>query len=172
MKSDRDKDFFVEDGVFYIPLKDGLRVRIDEEDAEYLSQFYWQVYPTRTKKSFYAVRNNGYAPDGRRLKVRMHREIMRVTDPKITVDHINRDTTDNRKINLRLCSQLDNCKNQESRGGTSKYRGVHLHKPGVWRAGMTLNYKRIDLGLFDDEELANLACIAARKEHYGEFTND
>jgi len=56
----------------------------------------------------------------------MHRFIIGVEDSKVHVDHINHDTLDNRKSNLRLCTNAENIRNQKIRkGGSSKYKGVY-----------------------------------------------
>ena len=56
---------------------------------------------------------------------KMHRLIMDVTDPNIHVDHINGNTYDNRKENLRLCNNSTNHMNQRVRKDNScGFKGV------------------------------------------------
>lgn len=58
-----------------------------------------------------------------------HRWIMRCPDNKV-VDHINRSPLDNRRSNLRVCSQGDNMVNRKmQRNNQSGYRGVLIAKP-------------------------------------------
>lgn len=151
--------------VYFIYLTKNQKTLVDKEDYDYLNQFHWQAIAGRTKKEFYAIRNNGYASNGTRLKVRLHRELMNAPDG-YEVDHINGDTLDNRKSNLRICSHAENVRNQKSRGGKSIYRGVTKHINGYWRSRITVNYRRIHLGLFKTEYEAHLACEKARKEKY------
>ena len=151
----------------YIELTKGHKSLVDDDDYEILNSFNWQAQPTRLKDGYYAIRNNGCDKKGTRLKVRMHRSIMNCPTG-FEVDHINGNTLDNRKSNLRIVTHDVNIKNQKSRlVGKSKYRGVTQHAHLGWRARITINYKRICLGVFPTEEMAAEAAIAARKELYG-----
>lgn len=55
----------------------------------------------------------------------MHRLILMAPD-SFTVDHINHDTLDNRRENLRLASQSEQNQNRKITKGKSKYKGVYL----------------------------------------------
>ncbi len=85
----------------------------------------------------------------------MHREILK-TDQEI--DHINGNTLDNRKENLRPSNRLMQTRNRASSiGSSSKYIGIHLHKlTGKWRAQIKINGKVKSLGLFFTQEDAFL----------------
>jgi hypothetical protein len=91
--------------------------------------------------------------------------------PGMCVDHINGNTLDNRRSNLRICAQEENnrnrCKNSNS---TSGYKGVfwdnHYKK---WASYIQVNNKRIYLGRFNDPKKAYVAYVAASKKHHGEF---
>ena len=91
---------------------------VDEDDYEYLNQFTW--YCTSSK---YAARKP------RSGIIYIHRLIMDCP-LNLFVDHINHDTLDNRKENLRICSKRDNQRHQQKRKGvtSSKYKGVHFFK--------------------------------------------
>lgn len=90
-------------------------------------------------------------------------------ESRSVVDHINRDKLDNRRCNLRICSQRQNTMNQAKHAkAASKYKGVHAHK-GKWRARIVPNGKNIHLGLFDHEKDAALAYNVAAQRHYGEY---
>ena len=152
--------------VFHIPLTREQVALVDKDDYERLKNYCWQAQPNRTKTKYYAVRNNGFDERGTRLKVKMHREIMNAP-PGLDVDHINGDTLDNRKENLRICQHINNIQNQKSRGGKSPYRGVTKHKKG-WRARITVNYERKCLGVYSTQEEARGAYIEATKKYYRE----
>ena len=79
----------------------------------------------------------------------------------LTVDHINRDPWDNRFANLRLADYTQQAVNRGNyRNSVSRYRGVGWHKAtGKWQARVGLRGTRINLGLFDTEELAHEARV-------------
>lgn len=90
--------------------------------------------------------------------------------PTKQIDHINRDKKDNRIENLRECSQQENSRNVKTKGGVSRYKGVHWDsKKKIWSAGAKMNYKTIYLGYFKDEEDAAKAYDKFAVENYGEF---
>lgn len=112
----------------------------------------------------YAVASNW--PNAHR---RVHRVIMRATDEQI-VDHISRDTMDNRRRNLRVATSSSNGGNSIQRGGTSKYKGVSWSKQyGCWVASIMVNRKSHQLGRFHSEENAARVYDAAAIEAFGEF---
>jgi len=78
------------------------------------------------------------------------------------IDHINHNKDDNRIVNLRICSQLDNCRNYPlSKRNKTGFTGVSFRsKKGLYYATIKVLNKSIHLGAFKTIELA----IAARKE--------
>lgn len=91
--------------------------------------------------------------------------------PKNFIDHINGDSTDNRICNLRDVSPIVNAQNQRSAKQTNKLGllGVCLHKKSnKYQAQITVNKKRIQIGLFNTAEEAHAEYIKAkRKLHLG-----
>lgn len=88
------------------------------------------------------------------------------------VDHIDTDRLNNRRSNLRSCTNQQNQFNQKPRSNTaSKYKGVTLlwNKPKPYYAGIHLNGIRIHLGVFVLEKEAALAYNEAAIEYFGEF---
>jgi len=87
------------------------------------------------------------------------------------IDHKNRDRSDNRILNLRECTQLQN---QKNRGLTivnkSGYKGVSWHKSkNRWRAGITVDGESIHLGSFTCKHEAAKAYNEAALKYHGEF---
>lgn len=116
---------------------------------------------------------NGYLlimVQGRRYKVhRLAWLYMSGEWPKLDIDHINRDRTDNRIENLRDVSRKQNLQNASKRSdNTSGHPGVSWHKAsGKWQAKIEHNYKGIHLGLFTDIEEANAARKAGELKYWG-----
>jgi len=76
------------------------------------------------------------------------------------VDHINNDTLDNRRCNLRVCSNSANLRNGKIRpNNKSGFTGVFFYK-GSWGARIRVKYKTINLGYFDTFDEA----VNCRKE--------
>lgn len=104
------------DSVVRVPLSNGKFAIVDAGDASLVEGYNW------------SDKGNGYAMAWNRGIggfVLMHRLIARA--PKgLDVDHINHDTLDNRRANLRVCSRKLNNHNRRgaNRGAKSKYIGV------------------------------------------------
>lgn len=114
-----------------IELTKGYVAIVDDEDYSRLSRYSWCIVCDR-----YAGRQvkDTTKASGQRL-VYMHRVIMDAPDG-MEVDHINHDTLDNRKINLRVCTRGQNRRNGHGWGETSQFKGVAVIK-GRWIAQIT-----------------------------------
>jgi hypothetical protein len=109
--------------------------------------------------------------DGKRRTVYLHREILGLTfgvDGKSTVhvDHINGNTLDNRRSNLRTATQGQNNQNRwrmrpDNRSG---YRGVFF-RDGKWVACVSIAGRRHWVGSFTDPHTAGAAVSAYRRAH-------
>lgn len=97
--------------------------------------------------------------------------------PELEIDHINGNTLDNRIENLRLATRVENQRNtRKPQDNKSGYKGVHLCKStGRYRSVIYLRdkdtgrKKRLELGRFDDPELASLAYDTAAERFFGSF---
>jgi len=102
----------------------------------------------------------------------MHRLIMGVTDRRVWTDHINHDGLDNRRANLRVCTNRQNQRNQRAQGvpKTSRYKGVWFStREHCWTAQIAVGDNRIHLGYFTSEESAAVAYDNAARKYFGEF---
>lgn len=159
-----------------IELTRGMVALIDDRDFEELSKYSWHAHFNKTNGTYVARR---IIHLGKKSKgVRMHRQIMGVTNPKIQVDHINLDTLDNRRSNLRLATNGNNeCNKRKQPECSSIYKGVCWRKSSSkWRARINIpnssgvgHGKRVELGSFSDQVEAAIAYDEAAKIHYGEF---
>lgn len=86
------------------------------------------------------------------------------------IDHINHDKSDNSWANLRECSKAENSFNRTApANNTSGYRGVSLTRNKKWKAESWISGKKINLGVHDTPERADIACRIFRYFHHGEF---
>lgn len=120
-----------------------IKTLIDLEDIEKLTRITWGLYKRNAKSDTFYIRASIQGKD-----CRLHRLLMNC--PKgLVVDHINHNTLDNRKSNLRVCTNRENlqnrkldCRNKTGITGIYKTDKKYL-------ASICFNYKLIHLGLFD-----------------------
>lgn len=149
-----------------IQLTQGFVTIVDDEDYEWLNAFPWHYLLGYARK-------NVIGPDRKQHPEFMHRWILGLEwgDPR-PGDHINHDSLDNRRSNLRICSDMkDNATNVSARVGcSSRFKGVSWHKAGNrWRAYISFDGKHQHIGSYVTEEEAARAYDRAAIEHYGEF---
>lgn len=168
-----------------IQLTQGQVALVDDEDFEFLSQRKWHA--AKWKHGFYARSHNGWTNGKQNKLSKMHRVVMKIDDPAIFIDHIDGNTLNNQKSNLRKCSPAENQKNQFSRKGKSNYLGVNVQEskrklasgePVVYkyyRSEIRVNTKGIFLGQFpftpEGEKEAAKTYDEAAKKYHGEFAN-
>lgn len=144
-------------------LNKNIKVKVDNSDFEYLNQFIWYIRGLN-----YAGRvewKNNISKT-----ILMHREIMKAK-PGELLDHVNKDTLDNRKKNLRFCSRSTNAMNCKiHKHNTSGYKGVSKFN-NKWRAYIVKNNKQIYIGLFESKEKAAKAYNKKAKELFKEFAS-
>lgn len=147
-----------------VPLSKGKVAVIDELDAPWVMERKWFARPVRGGY-WYAVTNDG----GGRKRLVMHREILGAKQHEI-VDHVNGDTLDNRRSNLRLCNRSENMANRAKRVGRSRFKGVvYRADRNRWYAQIGHNGRRRFLGSFETEESAAIAYDAAARSLFGSF---
>lgn len=147
-------------------LSDGSCVIVDSEDYLRVCNFNWRVHKDHGAVYARIGTNSG----GVKRTVRLHQVILQYCFP-LVVDHINGNGLDNRKENLRLCTNTENIRNaQRKPKGASSYRGVHFSKnTRKWCAKIRNGGEAIILGYFDDEREAAIAYDLAAKQYHGEF---
>jgi len=122
-----------------IQLTRGMATTVDDDCLELLLKNKWQAKARRDGKGWYAVARGGR---------RMHRVILGASPGQI-VDHINGDGLDNRKCNLRLGTQSQNCVNRKDTPG-NYLRGTRPKKD-KWQAYIKYEGKQRSLGYYDTE---------------------
>jgi hypothetical protein len=156
-----------------IPLTRGFTTIVDDIDADF-ADYKWHI--RSVKRGRYAARQIAKKPD---RKVDMHRAILsRILGRELAkgeiCDHIDGDTLNNRRSNLRVATNAENLRNQAiRRDNTSGYKGVSYSKTArKYRAQITINGTRVCLGYFTEPELAYEAYVAAAVRQYGAYAHD
>ena len=100
--------------------------------------------------------------------IRLHRLIMNAPEGMV-VDHINHNPLDNRRRNLRICTQRDNARNvQRSVRNTSGFKGVNYETK--YRARIRDNNgRKLSLGYYENAIDAAIAYDKAAIAIHGEF---
>jgi len=115
---------------------------------------------------------NGYASTHINFKrLTIHQFLFDTKGQYYCIDHRNRDKLDNRRENLIQTSKSENTFNQKiSTRNTSGVVGVTWHKSAnKWMSSITLNHKKIYLGLFKNFEDAVNARKKAELKYFGEI---
>ena len=151
-----------------IPLTQGFVCIVDDADYEWINARKWKASP-EGPTCVYANRTV-HGPNGRSSQERMHRIIAGAKEGEL-VDHINGDTLDNRRSNLRIADASHNSCNRKSvRGSSSSFKGITWHR-GVrkWQAAIKAHGRQHYLGVFASEVDAAKAYDAAAREMHGDF---
>ncbi len=145
-----------------IPVYGGLITLVDDEDFEMLSRYTWHLHRRYVETLIRPV------PRGKQVALVMHRLLLQ-PPAGMEVDHINGNTLDNRRANLRICTHAENCRNRRQRSDNrSGLKGVSPY-PGGYRATIFVDGRNIHLGCFTDLEEAARAYDEAAVRYYGEF---
>lgn len=150
-----------------IALSQGRYALVDESDFIEINKYKWHF------AGGYARRNIKLANGKRRMEF-MHRVIANTSSEKFT-DHIDGDTLNNQKCNLRNVEKAQNAMNARKKAdASSKYKGVSFFKRekdkvGKWTSKIQVNKNTILLGYFKSEIEAALAYNQAAIKNFGEY---
>lgn len=141
---------------------------IDNEDVQRVNEYHWGIFAAKSQVcdyvAYYAFNSNN--------EIFLHRLIMECPSNNV-VDHIDGNTLNTRKNNLRICTRKDNAKNRKvSKNNTSGCAGVlwntKIPTP-KWMSYICINNKAKTLGYFDNFEDAVKVRKEAELKYYGEY---
>ena len=136
----------------------GGTITFDLSDMDVFTGATWRVKGKRWK----------YVITGRFGRRKFHREIMNAR-PGEVVDHIDGDTLNNSRSNLRLCTNSQNIRNMKPRAG-KRFKGISLiARSGMYRAQIMYQRVKINLGNYPTAEAAAMAYDAHARKLDGEF---
>ena len=134
------------------------RTKIDIEDIKKVKKYKW-----------YLSNNNYVNHDENGFRTSLHRLIMDCPENK-QVDHINGDTLDNRKSNLRIVNNRQNTVNSKYRSNFySEDVGVRKKDNGKWVSKIKYKYKTIYLGTFKNKNKAIEKRREAEVKYFGKY---
>ena len=154
-----------------LELTKGKVALVDDEDFDRVSSWRWKA--VKMGRHWRAVRTirTGPGVDGCRGTIYLHRQITNA--PKgMDVDHIDGDSLNNQKSNLRVCTRSENIANSrvQIRKKSSRFKGViWLKKNSCWQAGITIGGKYIYLKSLQLEEDAARCYDEAARTRFGDF---
>lgn len=129
----------------------------DLEDYDIIKDYCWHI------------NKSGYVVCKRDKLISMHRLVMQAPD-NVLVDHIYHKTNDNRKSQLRLCTNSENQMNRKCSNSSSGICGVYWYAAQQkWSAEIGINGEKIFLGLYNDINQAIQARKQAEEKYFKEF---
>ena len=139
-------------------------------------ELYWKIAPCKSVK---VGQKAGYF-NGKYKKIKIqeksyfaHRLIFIMFNGYVPdfVDHIDNNPQNNAIENLREATKQQNNSNAKLRSDAkSDAKGVNWHKKQKkWNVRVSVSNKRINVGSFDNFELAELVAIMAREKYHGAF---
>ena len=115
------------------------------------------------------ITDHGYVMLGDKY---LHRLILNPSTD-MQIDHINKNKLDNRRCNLRVCTNSENQMNRgKTRANTVGVKGVYRARGSIkkiYRAQIKANKKTYYLGSFEKPDEAGAAYKKAAKQLHGEF---
>lgn len=154
-------DLSGEYGVGYVP--SGEEFYFDLEDYNLIKDYRWNIGDKRqVPKYIRAIHRMEHK------MIRLHRLIMSAQEDEV-VDHINHNTFDNRKENLRIVTHQQNSFNKQNQKRKQLRRGIYLTPSGNYISRIIFNGKKINLGTYKTIEEATCAREKAEIQYYGEY---
>jgi hypothetical protein len=153
----------------YLSVHPGLKVKVDREDLKRVNEHSWRVTKGTTGRLRVVTSIRG--PTGVRT-VTLGKFLMKPPKNKQVYPRRFNEGLDYRKFNLVVCtlSERQRLLPKKRTKSTSEYRGVSRTKGKKWRAGIEVNGKSINLGLFKSEKAAAEAYNKAARKSFGDLS--
>lgn len=158
--------------LFHSPKYGAKTILIDDEDYELIKPYKWSISCVRGQ--FYMVHT--YWPGLKSKTIKMHRLIMGVLGtPKIHIDHIDRNSLNNQKLNMRKATIAENSRNVgPNKRSHTGYKGVYLYKypnknAGKYTAALRYDGKTFHGGYFKTAKEAAQKYNEMAIKYHGEF---
>lgn len=164
------KNTYIEKESFYIIEIEGTingKIIVDKEDYSKMIKYKWYIvdkkYPTCKA---YDYKN--------KKVILMSKMVTGYYDGELLIDHINGNTLDNRRENLRLLTHKDNMKNRRLHSNSSSgVSGVHyIKKKMLWEARISNNNYSFCLGFYKNKEDAIKSRLEAESFFFGELSRN
>jgi len=172
-------DYIIEDNITKIIMtnknNEKIITIIDTEDLERVKSFgvRWCAKRDKHNKLYYAMGTKWEIVNDEPKLITYCLNILLVNGKKgYHVDHINNDSLDNRKENLRIATVSNNTRNRKSKNSnnSSGYRNVcWIKSKGQWVVQLHIDGKNKRLGYFNDVHEAGKFAEEMRKKYYKEF---
>lgn len=137
-------------------------ILVSDEDFKWLSERRWGIK---------ICAGGPYATQVSRPDIMMHRELLGcVKGDGVHVDHVNGNTLDNQRHNIRKATNTQNRRNCKiPKDNTTGYKGVWMGRNLKFRAGISVNSRTIHLGTYKTAIEAAQAYDQAAIKFFGEF---
>lgn len=139
----------------------------DKDDYNLIKQYYWSKQTLGYVRG-YPLDNNIITQKERRDKSVLLHDFVMGLDTKnnpneLVIDHINHNTYDNRKQNLRFATKSQNAMNRKTKGVCKTFDGNYISYIGY-------NGKKHYLGYFNTYEEARKTRLDAENKYFKEFS--
>lgn len=168
LKNRKQNKYIETDNCYEIQISDK-KVLIDKEDYDKVCKYKWNLHSDST--NIYVRAYKRYKENGVKEYIFLHNLVMDNKEKLLVVDHIDGNTLNNKKSNLRLCTQKNNEINKKiQKNNKSGHKGVwYSSLERKWKAYITYNNKRIHLGTFINKNEAIKVREEAENKYFKNF---
>lgn len=152
--------------ISFVPLTRGYEAIIDAADAALVEGRNWRAW----LRGNHVYAASTASVDGRQVDLILHRLLLQ-PPPGLVVDHIDGNTLNCRRSNLRPCTITENVRSSRRRKlNAVGVKGVFA-TAGGFAARITADRREYYLGTYDTVAEAKAAYFGAAKVLFGEFAN-